>query len=444
MARRQQTFLAEQKEELEELRVLLRDNDVPLKASNDDGNEESEDKKARGPAIRESYDRTAGDFEGEIPQVCGGQMCGCKNSSLTKRVERLNEKRQVVTSYCSVAQAALYHKIKKRILYSACQNGAEVDGCTFRYQTQIKKKSKVLSEQNSRSLRRLESSDIICRGEKCGCRSGKSKSTVLAFVRSNQIEANSSMAPLSSSLTSSSLTPSQNQSQELLGKYCTCTVAAESFGFDVRTIYDCVQGKQQDVDGICFRYESPSETPGFEGTDQEGGNGHHMDTHRCIKEPKSVEELEAKLKAIERELAGVSKELAGEREKKEYLESMVHPLEGMRREMKGRLLDCSKEMLRCCETDVPRRQKRSAELPFYYSADSWTSLQSIPWNVEAKRVLYPAEAVQRLNEALKKERERAKEARAETSRVLAQLRDYEEKSSGVAPPNANAKRKRPL
>ena len=371
-------------------------------------------------------------------------MCGCKNSSLTKRVERLNEKRQVVTSYCSIAQAALYHKIKKRILYSACQNGAEVDGCTFLYQTRIKKKSKVLSEQNSRSLRRLESSDIICRGEKCGCRSGKSKSTVLAFVRSNQIEANSSMAPLSSSLTSSSLTPSQNQSQELLGKYCTCTVAAESFGFDVRTIYDCVQGKQQDVDGICFRYESPSETPGFEGTDQEGGNGHHMDTQRCMKEPKSVEELKAKLKAIERELAGVSEELAEEREKKEYLESMVHPLEGMRREMKGRLLDCSKEMLRCCETDVPRRQKRSAELPFYYSADSWTSLQAIPWHVEAKRVLYPAEAVQRLNEALKKERERAKEARAETSRVLAQLRDYEEKSSGVAPSNANAKRKRPL
>ena len=133
-------------------------------------------------------------------------MCGCKNSSLTKRVERLNEKREVVTRYCSVAQAALYHKVKKGTLYSACQKGAKVNGCIFRYQTQIKKKRKVLSEQNSRILRRLESSDIICRGEKCGCRSGKSKSTVLAFVRSNQIETNSSMAPLSSSLASSSLT----------------------------------------------------------------------------------------------------------------------------------------------------------------------------------------------------------------------------------------------
>ena len=78
--------------------------------------------------------------------------------------------------------------------------------------------------------------------------------------------------------------------------------------------------------------------------------------------------------------------LAAERDKAvahgEMLDGIVPPLEEMRREMKGMMLDSQRAML---EAGLPKRQKRDGDIPYYYGANSWQNQAYVPWNEAEKR-----------------------------------------------------------
>ena len=72
----------------------------------------------------------------------------------------------------------------------------------------------------------------------------------------------------------------------------------------------------------------------------------------------------------------------------EMLNTMVGPLEQMRREMKTVLLATRSAMLRA---GLPSKQKNDDNVPTYFQANSWARLQQTPWNDAAKRAMTPAE-----------------------------------------------------
>ena len=75
----------------------------------------------------------------------------------------------------------------------------------------------------------------------------------------------------------------------------------------------------------------------------------------------------------------------------ETLDELVPPLEEMRREMKGLMLEAQSAML---EAGLPKRQKRDDDIPYYYGANSWQNQADVPWNEAEKRALTPAEGIQ--------------------------------------------------
>ena len=88
----------------------------------------------------------------------------------------------------------------------------------------------------------------------------------------------------------------------------------------------------------------------------------------------------------------------------ETLDELVPPLEEMRREMKGLMLDSQRAML---EAGLPKRVKADRDVPFYYEHNSWQNQAEVPWNEAARRALTPAEgihllAAQRDDEARKR------------------------------------------
>ena len=74
----------------------------------------------------------------------------------------------------------------------------------------------------------------------------------------------------------------------------------------------------------------------------------------------------------------------------ELLDSMVHPLESMRRDLKQVALDVKGALL---EAGVPTKLKRSYDTPFFYEANSWEALGDVPWLEAERRAMTPAEGV---------------------------------------------------
>ena len=69
---------------------------------------------------------------------------------------------------------------------------------------------------------------------------------------------------------------------------------------------------------------------------------------------------------------------------------LVHPLTQQGQEGKTLLKDAKNALL---DAGVPSRLKPDRHVPWYYGEASYTSQEKIPWNVEAKRALTPAEGV---------------------------------------------------
>jgi hypothetical protein len=74
----------------------------------------------------------------------------------------------------------------------------------------------------------------------------------------------------------------------------------------------------------------------------------------------------------------------------ELLDSMVPTLETMRSEMKNMMLASKAALL---EVGVPKKQKNDKDIPYWYGECSWASAADIPWNVDAKRAMTPAEGI---------------------------------------------------
>jgi len=84
------------------------------------------------------------------------------------------------------------------------------------------------------------------------------------------------------------------------------------------------------------------------------------------------------------------RKLARESNRVELLDSMVHPLESMRRDLKQVALDVKGALL---EAGVPSKRKRSCDTPFYYEASSWAAMEEVPWLEAERRAMTPAEGV---------------------------------------------------
>ena len=107
--------------------------------------------------------------------------------------------------------------------------------------------------------------------------------------------------------------------------------------------------------------------------------------------------------AKEAEVASLRAERDAAVSRAETLDELVPPLEKMRHEMKGLLLESQSAML---EAGLPKKRKRDTDIPFYYGANSWQNQAECPWNEAEKRALTPAEAIQIL--AAQRDEERRK------------------------------------
>ena len=93
----------------------------------------------------------------------------------------------------------------------------------------------------------------------------------------------------------------------------------------------------------------------------------------------------------------------------EMLDELVPPLEKVRHEMKGLMLESQKAML---EAGLPKKLKRDEDIPHYYGCNSWRKQGEVPWNEAEKRALTPAEGIQ----ILVAERDEAKQKATERPR----------------------------
>ena len=121
------------------------------------------------------------------------------------------------------------------------------------------------------------------------------------------------------------------------------------------------------------------------------------------------------------QLTGASAELAArtaERDKArshaEMLDELVPPLEKVRHEMKGLMLESQKAMLKA---GLPKKLKRDEDIPHYYGCDSWRKQAEVPWNEAEKRALTPAEGIQ----ILVAERDEAKQKATEATKKLREI-----------------------
>ena len=73
----------------------------------------------------------------------------------------------------------------------------------------------------------------------------------------------------------------------------------------------------------------------------------------------------------------------------------MYALEAQRFEFKAGSLKLMRVLL---ETDVPQRLKNEEDIPSFYGCDSWRNQGQIPWHVEEKRAMTPAEAIAWLGE----------------------------------------------
>ena len=79
-----------------------------------------------------------------------------------------------------------------------------------------------------------------------------------------------------------------------------------------------------------------------------------------------------------------------QRDRIEHLDMLVSPLTLQGQEGKTLLKDAKNALL---DAGVPSRLKPDRYVPWYYGEASYTSQEEIPWHVEAKRALTPAEGV---------------------------------------------------
>ena len=86
----------------------------------------------------------------------------------------------------------------------------------------------------------------------------------------------------------------------------------------------------------------------------------------------------------------VLKEVKKEAARAEILDDQVMPLEKMRHEMKGLMLEAQAAML---DADLPKRLKADGDIPYYYGANSWQNQGRVPWNEVERRALTPAEGI---------------------------------------------------
>ena len=91
-----------------------------------------------------------------------------------------------------------------------------------------------------------------------------------------------------------------------------------------------------------------------------------------------------------RALADTAKVKEEQRDRIEHLDMLVHPLTQQGQEGKTLLKDAKNALL---DAGVPSRLKPDRYVPWYYGERSYASQEEIPWNVEAKRALTPAEGV---------------------------------------------------
>ena len=91
-----------------------------------------------------------------------------------------------------------------------------------------------------------------------------------------------------------------------------------------------------------------------------------------------------------RALADTVKVKEEQRDRIEHLDMLVSPLTLQGQEGKTLLKDAKNALL---DAGVPSRLKPDRYVPWYYGEASYTSQEKIPWNVEAKRALTPAEGV---------------------------------------------------
>ena len=98
----------------------------------------------------------------------------------------------------------------------------------------------------------------------------------------------------------------------------------------------------------------------------------------------------------------------------EILDELVPPLEKVRHEMKGLMLESQKAML---EAGLPKKLKRDEDIPHYYGCDSWRKQAEVPWNEAEKRALTPAEGIQ----ILVAERDEAKQKATEATKKLREI-----------------------
>ena len=91
-----------------------------------------------------------------------------------------------------------------------------------------------------------------------------------------------------------------------------------------------------------------------------------------------------------RALADTVKVKEEQRDRIEHLDMLVSPLTLQGQEGKTLLKDAKNALL---DAGVPSRLKPDRYVPWYYGERSYASQEEIPWNVEAKRALTPAEGV---------------------------------------------------
>ena len=91
-----------------------------------------------------------------------------------------------------------------------------------------------------------------------------------------------------------------------------------------------------------------------------------------------------------RALADTVKVKEEQRDRIEHPDMLVHPLTQQGQEGKTLLKDAKNALL---DAGVPSRLKPDRYVPWYYGERSYASQEEIPWDVEAKRALTPAEGV---------------------------------------------------